>query len=327
MKATFEGPLEVQLAEFAKLMRSTGGQHITLLQILARLARFVAQAYPQTTGLTKDILAAWFDGLKHLKRTSQKRYRSAAFQFCKFLRRRDPSAPIRDNFEPFRAPRTFRPHIFSPDDIVRLLEAARALRATSSDPLRPWSMELVITLLYTAGLRIGEVIRLKVRDYDPGTATLAIRETKFAKSRLVPLSPSAQRVVDAYLHRRCEIGLSSEPADPLRCCPSNHPPCLGSLQVALVRLMRGCGLKPLRGPGPRIQDIRHSFAVNRVLEWYREGRDVQRLLPHLVTYMGHRGLESTQLYLSLTPDVLREASTRFEKFARGPEGSVQEVNS
>lgn len=72
--------------------------------------------------------------------------------------------------------------------------------------------------------------------------------------------------------------------------------------------------KPPHGPGPRIHDIRHAFAVERVRQWYREGKDVQSLLPRLVTYLGHRGLESTQLYLSVTPAVLHEASSRFEQF-------------
>ena len=177
-------------------------------------------------------------------------------------------------------------------------------------------MHLVIALLYTTGLRISEVVRLEVRDYDARAGTLVVRETKFAKTRMVALSPSVRKVVDEYLVRRRDLGLSCEPESPLRCCPRNRSPCLGSVQVALVRMMRGCGLKPMRGRrGPRVHDIRHSFAVHRVLDWYRRGEDVQLLLPRLVTYMGHRGLESTQRYLSLTPAVLVEASARFEKFA------------
>lgn len=235
-----------------------------------------------------------------------------------------PGTAAREDVSSLRVPSDFRPYIFSHEEIVRLLRAARELPALTSDPLRPWSMELVVVLLYTAGLRIGEVVRLEVRDYEATAATLVIRETKFAKTRLIALSTSAQRVLDAYLARRREFGLRCDPTDPLRCCPSNHPPCVGGTQVALTRLMRGCGLKPPRGRvGPRVHDVRHSFAVHRVLEWYRQGQNVQALLPRLVTYMGHRGLASTQRYLALTPAVLREAGTLFETFgAVGPTSKV-----
>jgi len=315
MSSAFRGPLAVRFDEFTTLMQATGGRHLPLLSTLGRLDRFLATSYPEATTLTKTILAAWFASFDQLRPSSRMRYRSATFQVCKFLRGRDPATASIKDFEPLRCSHSFRPYIFSREEITRLLAAARALPARSADPMRPWSSELVITLLCTAGLRIGEVVRLQVRDYDAADATLVVRETKFAKTRLVPVSASAKRIVDEYLARRRRLGLSCLPLDPLRCCPSNHPPCLGAVQVALVRLMRGAGLKPPRGRGPRIHDIRHTFAVERVHQWYREGKDVQALLPRLVTYLGHRNLESTQRYLSLTPAVLHEASARFERFA------------
>jgi integrase len=315
MTRAFQGPLAGQFEEFAALMDSTGGQHVTLMRIVGRFDQFLARSHPQATTVTKQVLGAWFATFEHLNPTSQKRYRSGTHQVCKFLRRRDPLTATSADFESVRVRTPFRPFIFSRDEVARLLAGARELRPLPSEPLRPWSTELIIALLYTAGLRISEAVRLQVRDYDPGVGSLVIRETKFAKTRLVPLSASAWRLIEAYLRRRRDVGLSCNPEDPLRCCPSNHPPSIGSVQVALARLMRSCGLKPPKGRGPRIHDMRHTFAVNRVLEWYREGKDVQALLPNLVTYMGHRGLESTQRYLSLTPAVLHEASSRFEKFA------------
>lgn len=313
MITAFSGPLASQFEQFATLMRSTGTQHVTLLANVHRLDRFLAVAYPDATTLTKDILTSWFASFGHVLPESQKRYRSATFQVCKYLRRRDADTATREDFEVLRGPRAFTPYIFSEDEILIMLGAARQLQPRPSDPMRPQSAELVIVLLYTAGLRVGEAARLLVRDYDAEQGTLLIRETKFAKTRLVPLSSTARHLVDTYLQERRDRGISCGPDEPLRCCPGDRSPSVGSIQIGLVRLMRRCGVKPERGRGPRVHDLRHTFAVHRVHEWYRQGSDVQALLPHLATYMGHRGLESTQHYLSLTPAVLQAASLRFEQ--------------
>lgn len=316
MSAAYQGPLRHHFDTFAALMRSTGGRHVSLLSTLGRLDRFLVSTFPGATTLTREILLAWFESFDHLRPASRSRYRCATFQVCKFLRGREPSTAIREDLPPLRLSKVFHPYIFSPEEIARLLRAARALHVRRTDPLRPWSMELVIVLLYTAGLRIGEVGRLQLRDYDAVAATLVIRETKFAKTRLVPLSKSAKRVLDAYLARQRKLKLGREPTDPLLRGPAGRAPCLGTTYDGLTQLMRSCGMKPARGRvGPRVHDIRHSFAVQRVLEWYRRGQDVQALLPRLVTYMGHRSLESTQHYLALTPAVLHEAGKRFEMFA------------
>lgn len=315
MTDAFHGPLAVRFNEFTTLMRATGGHHTSLLATLGRLDQFLAVSFPDATTLTKAVLIAWFTSFDHLRPASRKRYRSATFQVCKFLKRRDAATSGIEDFMPLRCSRTFRPYIFSSKEIARLLTAARGLAPRSADPMRPNSAKLVITLLYTAGLRIGEVVRLQVRDYDATEGTLIIRQTKFAKTRLVPVSTSARRMIDGYLAQRRELGLSCTPEDPLRCCPNNRPPCLGAVQKALTDLMRQCAIKPPKGGGPRVHDIRHTFAVERVRQWYREGKDVQSLLPRLVTYLGHRSLESTQLYLSLTPAVLHEAGARFEAFS------------
>jgi len=223
----------------------------------------------------------------------------------------------REDFPTFRESRNFQPYIFSNDDIIKLLQAARACSVRPSNPLRPETIELVVVLLYTAGLRIGEVVRLNIADYDSNEGTLVIRETKFAKSRLVPVSVSAKAAIDKYLNRRIQLHLGSAPENSLLWYPGRTRLHLGTLEQTLCHLMRQCGLKPLHGRlGARNHDLRHAFAHHRVLQWYRDGADIQRLLPYLSTYMGHRGLESTQLYLKVIPEVLDEASIRFGTFVK-----------
>lgn len=300
-------------------MERTGGSHKALFLTLQRLDRFLACHHPGTLHLSREFVQEWFSSFAHLRPTSQSRYRSATFQFCKYLAREDPLTARYEDFVPLRRDRSFRPHIYSREEIVRLLQEARR-QPTRPSPLRPWTLELVIVLLYSSGLRIGEVVRLQVSDYDRREGTLLIRQTKFDKTRLVPLSPSCRGLVDAYLERRAHLGLDSGPTTPLIWPLVGSPPqpaCLSCVQRTLTRLLRQCGMKPPKGRrGPRIQDMRHTFAAHRVLQWYREGVDVQSRLAHLATYMGHRGVESTQRYLTVIPGVLEEASSRFARFAQ-----------
>ncbi len=306
-----------KFARFAKQMQTTGGVHTSLTATVGRLDAFLAKAYPSVTTLSRDVISAWFASFDHLRTTSQSRYRSATFQVCKFLRGSNQLTATREDFPPFRVSRDFQPYIFSNEDIVKLLRAARACSVRPSNPLRPETIELVVILLYTAGLRIGEVVRLNIADYDSREGTLVIRETKFAKSRLVPVSSSAKAAIEKYLSRRRHLQLESAPDKSLLWYPGRARLHMGTLEQTLCRLMRQCGLKPLHGhSGARNHDLRHAFAHHRVLQWYRDGVDVQRLLPYLSTYMGHRGLESTQMYLKVIPEVLNEASIRFGTFVK-----------
>ena len=312
----FKGPLAADFSQFVTQMQATGSNHTKLFLTIIRLDNFLSQMHPNAVVLSKDIISEWFNTFAHLKSTSQKRYRSATFNLCEFLHQRNPLTTVREDYMTLRQSETFVPYIFSKDEITKLLQAARSLTIRPINPLRPFSLELIIVLLYTAGLRIGEVIRLNIQDYDPTEGTLRIIKTKFAKSRLVPLSMSAENIVNQYLIRRHELGLSCDPEESLIWSPRCVRASIASAQGALINLFRQCGLKPTRGrKGPRAaHDFRHAFAAHRILKWYQEGKNVQALLPYLSTYMGHCGIESTQYYLRFIPEVLEEASKRFAKF-------------
>jgi len=312
----FSGPLASDFAEFSELMLATGGHEWNVAN-MRRFHRFLSKAYPKATVLTKEMLESWLSSMTHVSALTRAKYRGSAFLLCDFLRDRDPRTATREQFLPIRRQRTFKPYIFSHEEIATLFEGARTMRPWGCDPLLPLRMEVVVGLLYTAGLRLGELARLHIRDYDSRTACLTIRETKFRKSRQVPLSGSANRLVEEYLRQRREVGLSYTQTDTLLCGRWGARANRVAIQARTTKLMRQSGVKPPPGGGgPRIHDLRHTFAVHCILRWYRDGKNVQALLPRLVTYMGHRDLESTQLYLSVTPDVLREASDRFESLAR-----------
>jgi integrase len=208
--------------------------------------------------------------------------------------------PIRRRWRP--------PFIYSEAEIVALMsEARRAI----PQPLRAATYETLIGLLAATGLRVGEAIRLDRNDIDWSEGVLLVRRSKFGKSRQVPLQLTTVRALQEYARRRDTL------------CP--HPSS-ESFFVSLrgTRIIYACVWPTFRmlceaagvGAGaahpPRIHDLRHTFAVRTLLGWYRDGLDIQALLPLLATYLGHREPRSTYHYLSAAPELLGHAARLLE---------------
>lgn len=311
-KLNFRSALAPEFHRFVEVMEGLGDYN-GHFWLMGRLDVFLSARHPEARVLSKEILTEWFSTFSHLSLQTQRKYRSDVFLLCRFLRSRNESSAMRSQF-PILRPSAFRPYIFSQMDILKLLNTARAMRTMPKDPLRPESFGLVISLLYACGLRISEAIALDVGDFDESEGVLRIRKTKFGKSRLVPISSSMRKKVQRYLSRRRLLGITASPSDALIWSPYHGRPSCEFMKIALMRLMRKAGIKPLQGRcGPRVHDLRHTFAVHRLLAWYKEGADVQLLLPRLSTYLGHINIQSTQHYLTYMPEVLSEASHRFEK--------------
>jgi len=171
-----------------------------------------------------------------------------------------------------------------------------------------------VVLLYTAGLRRGELLRLTLGDYDLQAQTLLIRTSKFHKSRLLPLSPDAMQVLDAYLAgRRARRPDTTTRAAPLiwKGGTAVHGYSGVRWSQRFHALARQAGVLTPDGQPPRVHDLRHTFAVHALLRWYRAGVDVQAKLPFLSTYMGHVSMVSTQYYLHFIEPVAHAASARF----------------
>lgn len=307
----FKGPLAGEFERFVEIMKGLG-KYDSHFWLMGRLDKFLADHHPNTKALTKEILTEWFDTFSHLNLCTQQGYRSNIFLLCKFLRCENLENSAREQFMVIRRP-SFRPYVFSKAEVAQLISAARAMRIMPKDPLRPMTFELVVSLLYACGLRISEVIFLNVGDYDSSEGILKIRKTKFGKTRLVPASSSMRQKIEEYLQRRSDLGLPIDTESALIWSPYNGRPSLEFMKIALMRLMRKTGIKPPHGRcGPRVHDLRHSFAVHKLLEWYQQGLDVPLMLPRLSTYLGHINIESTQHYLQYIPEVLMEANRRFE---------------
>ena len=172
---------------------------------------------------------------------------------------------------------------------------------------------MMLLLGYCAGLRIGEIVRLNKGDFESEENVIEIRGTKFFKSRRLPVSDSIAVALQSYLGVRKQAGASTDATSPFFW----HDRATGRYSVSVARsllvgVFRQADLKPARGrTGPRVHDLRHAFVVNRMLAWYREGINPQSRLPYLATYLGHKDINSTLVYLTVTQELLQEANARF----------------
>lgn len=192
------------------------------------------------------------------------------------------------------------PHIFTPNEITRLLRAARRLRPAGS--LRPHTYGTLLSLLAATGIRVCEALALRIDDLTEDG--LVIRETKFRKSRLVPLHPTAAAGLEGYLVLRSRVGGGD---DHILVCHRGRPLCYSTVQSAFHTILRKASLYPASPRRrPRLSDFRHTFAV-RALETSPDGRD--RIAQHmlaLATYMGHSHIRNTYWYLHSTPQLMAD---------------------
>lgn len=215
--------------------------------------------------------------------------------------------PICDRLVRQEAARTrTRPYIYTKADIQELLKMAGNFEASRAAAVR-----CMITLAYCAGLRISELVGLKMGNIRLNDSTIEIRDSKFFKSRCLPLSASAFKVLRDYLVIRARAGTPEGDQVALFCHNGR-----GYSRAGASRLLRivtqQAGLKLTTGRGgARIHDLRHTFVVHRMTQWYQQGINPQDRLAHLAAYLGHRDINSTLVYLTITQELLQQANSRF----------------
>ena len=214
-----------------------------------------------------------------------------------------------------KKPPRFRPYIYTVAEVKRLLDASNAMHL-SVWPLDPHTARTMILLLYGTGLRISEATRLKLDDVDLDNQLLTIKDTKFFKSRLVPIGNDLAKVLRSY--HEFQWSASGPTADStFLSCRKRRPIKQQTARLVFNRMRAAAKVRREETSRyqPRLHDFRHTFAVTRLVTWYRAGKNVQRLLPHLSTYLGHARLQETTLYLNMTKDLMQEANRCFERYA------------
>ena len=216
--------------------------------------------------------------------------------------------------EPPRPP-SAPPYLYSRDEVGRLLQAAETPRKRVRQ-LEPQTFRALLLLLYGAGLRLGEALQLTHADVDLANQLLTVRKSKYFKSRLVPLDPTLGQAMAAHAARNLPPDPAGAAGHPFFANRDGTPLRQAAVRDRFRAVREAAGIPRLDGTRrqPCLHDLRHAFAQHRLTSWYRQGQDVQRLLPILSTYMGHVSLASTQVYLSMTPELLCAASSRFERY-------------
>lgn len=215
-----------------------------------------------------------------------------------------------------KEPEAFVPYIYSNEDLKRIFETALTYRRRFNIEY-PEVIQVMLKLTYCLGLRPSETTHLVVDDINLQDGLAFIRETKFYKSRVVPFGREVSQMLRNYLRWRSAAVVSRGITDNhLFIDKRGNPVQLSALQQAFRFIREKAGIHRYDNAhyDVRLQDLRHTFATNRVAQWYREGKDVQALLPVLSTYLGHCNLDSTAVYISFTNQLLDEAGKRFQSY-------------
>jgi integrase len=233
-------------------------------------------------------------------------------EVCRFLRLDDARVVVPDRRSLQIVRQKFVPRVLSRDEGSRFLQACTQLPPGQGSPIRAAVLGTALCLLYLAGLRAGELLRLTQADLDLEAGALHIRHSKFNKSRVVPLAPDlVQRIV------RCRDAATERygacrPDTPLFPSPRRGRYSITALRGAFHDALKIAGIKRTTDSRIRLHDLRHSFAGLRLLLWCEQNVDLDAKLPLLAAYLGHVGLASSQRYLQLTRDLMGEITRRHQ---------------
>lgn len=303
----FRSPLAPLMEQFVREKQACGYRYLTGTRLLQRLDRFLCDEALATQTLPRSVTRPWLAKRPHESAATQQDRISLVRQFARFMCRLGYPADVPDGRLAARNQPGFSPHIFTHAEVSRLLAAVDQLTPTAASPLRHLVMPEVFRLLYGCGFRIGELLRLRVADVDLDQGVITVREGKFGRDRLVPPAvPLVKRL------QQFSAGFDTRAADAFF-FPSHYdgPWFEGTVYDTFRKLLYQCGIPHAgRGRGPRVHDLRHTFAVHTLLRWYREGADLDIKLPILATYLGHQSLTGTQRYLHLTAELYPEITRR-----------------
>lgn len=309
--------LKKHLRDYLELRRGLGFE---LGRVESRLRSFLVFMKRKRTRQITTKLAVEFALRANRSASTQAGYLSAIRGFAQYLSGIEPTTEVPPSGLIRRGQRP-QPYIYSDDEIIRILKAAREHPSTPRYALKPHTLYCLFGLLCVTGMRLTEALNLKFEDIDWENGVLTIGRAKFQKSRLVPLHKSALQELRTYIKRRNQFFAERPWRRPVnRVFVSTHGTPLTNTEVGVNFRLLTCriGIREAgANRGPRIHDLRHRFAVSTLLRWYRRRKNVDLLLPVLSTYLGHVFITGTYWYLTCTPELMEAAAKRLESRWKG----------
>ncbi|MFZ4397306.1 MAG: tyrosine-type recombinase/integrase [Kiritimatiellia bacterium] len=309
---TFTSALAPYFAQHIAEKRVLGCRYTSVETALRELDRYLLNQGVTHPDFTREFLDTWIARRPNESPGTQASRFTVVRQFCLFLERQGHAPYIPTGHLLAKRRQTFVPYIFSTDEIGHLFAVLDQTRSHPRAPQRAVIVPLVFRLLYGCGLRISEALHLRVCDVDVTRGLLAIRETKFLKDRLVPVAPSvATRLQQYYTTHRTQSHDDAWffPA------PDGGEWSPQVFYDLFRHALRQCGISHGgRSRGPRLHDLRHTFACHRLAQWLRAGVAIDLALPILSTYLGHESMYRTQRYLHLFPQLYPDITAKLTAY-------------
>lgn len=301
---SFSGPLADTIEKFIAEKRGIGLQYNGVSTYLQSFDRFSTNFHLEESVLSREVVEAW---LKQNPSQSQQTLRMKAIiirQLGLYMKRMKMSAYVIPEIP--KRNHLFTPYIFSDNEIEKIIEQADTVKPLSIKTSKHLVIPVFIRLLYFCGLRFSEVQQLRVENVDLDNGILTIYGSKFDKDRLVPMSPEITNICRAYSEK-----VHAHSSGDAIYLPNTHNTiyekrCFYSVYRDL--LWKAGISHGGRGNGPRLHDLRHTFAVHCLRKWVEEDADITALLPYLSSYLGHKGLQETAYYLRLTADMFPQVT-------------------
>ena len=309
MKKQCAGPMGQLIKRYLMMKRSFGLSSKNASYLLNDFNRYLGICFQKTDCITREMVVGYLNATNHISSATRQQYLTHLRQFCRFLFQLNPRSyiPEKNLLPPER--RKYRFHIYSFKELEDILRLARQLGPPRS--LRPRTASVIFSLLWVSGMRISEVLNLNLGDLDLDAGVIHIRQTKFYKSRYIPLSLSTVEALRRYLNKRTEYGHSCHAAAPLfvnrrgKRCGSR------GIQHMFCGIVERLKIQTAQGRRPRIHDFRHSFATRWLNEFSKSGKDPTAYIPILATYLGHTKIDYTQVYLHPSLELLQAAGQQF----------------
>jgi len=308
--ATYQSPLGECIKGLLRHKRALGYRYDTPELTLRHFDQFCITSNWTTPSLDKSLVDRWNQKRSHEAHATWKGRIQVIRQLALYMTRLGLPAYVTPAGVLPKGPR-YVPHIFSSVELSAFFQQVDACAHCAEVPYRHLTMPLLFRLLYSCGLRVSEALHLRIADVERETGVLTIRDTKFHKDRLVPLTDELRQRLLIYLQ---QVHRFSEPNECVFWLADHHPLCVGNVYKNFRRFLWRAGISHGGwGKGPRVHDFRHTFAVHCLKGWVRDGKDLAAWLPLLKTYLGHYSFEDSAYYLHLTADLYPDITARMDQ--------------